>query len=144
MSDDTRPLPGDEPAAPTGIQQLREEVAHLRRQIGDGVRTRSVVVVDRDGVERIRLSADGTGCRVALLAPDGFERLALEEGEGHAALHIAGRSAGSNPARVDVFAIDPEDEQGVYIGIELIDAGDSVAGFTAIESQVPRTWTAGP
>ncbi|HMJ75483.1 MAG TPA: hypothetical protein VK507_05895 [Iamia sp.] len=150
MSDDKRLRPQDVPAEavePLSLEsfaRLQIEVTRLRRQIEGEMRTRGVVVVDRDGVERIRLSADEGGCRVALLAPDGFERLALEEGDGHGALHIAGRSERTDPTRVDVFAVDPEDEQGVYVGIELVDGGNSVAGFTTIESRAPRTWTARP
>jgi hypothetical protein len=147
MNDDMRRRPHDvpethDPLSPEAFARLQAEVGRLRRQIDGEVRTRRVVVVDDAGVERIRLSADDVSCRVALLAPDGFERLTLEDGEGLGALRIAGRSDGSGPSRVDLFAVDPEDEQGVYVGVELVDGGNSVAGFTTIESRPPRTWTA--
>jgi hypothetical protein len=105
------------------------------------VRTRRVVIVDEAGVGRIRLSAEGRACHIAVLDPDGFERAALEGDESHGALRITGRSDGVGPSRVDMFAIDPEDEQGTYVGVELIDAGNSVAGFTVIELGQPRSWT---
>lgn len=137
MSDHTRPDRGD----PPDVEQLREEVASLRRQIEREVRTRSVVVVDGDGAERVRLSADGDACRVVLVNAEGFERVALDADGTQGALRIAGRSNGSGPNRVDVFAIDPEDGGGAYVGTELVDAGTSVAGFTAMEGRRPRTWT---
>jgi hypothetical protein len=142
MSDDTRPRPSDEPVDPADIERLREEVARLRSQIEDEVRTRRIVVVDNAGVERIRLSTEGDGCGVRLLTVDGFERLTLESDPEHGAHHTSGRSDGTGPTRVDVFAVDPEDGAGAYVGVELIDAGNSVAGFTAVESRKPRTWTA--
>lgn len=140
MSDDTRPSTSD----PAAVDRLREEVTRLRLQIEDEVRTRRVVVVDETGVGRIRLSADEGACRVALLDSDGFERMTLDADPQHGALRIAGRSDGAGPSRVDVFAVDPEDEQGVYVGVELVDLGNSVAGFTAVESRPPRTWIAQP
>jgi hypothetical protein len=140
MSDDTRPPPGD----PAAVERLREEVTRLRLQIEGEVRTRRVVIVDEAGVGRIRLSSEGGTCRVALLDPDGFERAALEGDGSHGALRIAGRPDGVGPNRVDVFAIDPEDGQGVYVGAELVDAGNSVAGLTAVESRPPRIWIAQP
>ncbi|HEU5152055.1 MAG TPA: hypothetical protein VFU19_16290 [Iamia sp.] len=137
MSDDTRP-DGDDPA---DVEQLREEVASLRRQIEGEVRTRSVLIVDEDGADRVRLSADGDACRVVLVDTDGFERVSLEADGTQGALRIAGRANGPGPNRVDVFAIDPEDDAGIYVGVELVDAGTSVAGFTAMEGRRPRTWT---
>lgn len=138
MIDDTRPHPN----APEAIDRLREEVKDLRLQIEEEIRTRHVVVVDEAGVGRIRLSADGGTCQVALLDVDGFERITLVSDAEHGALRIAGRHRGTDPARIDVFALDPEDDQGTYVGLELVDAGASVAGFTTIESHPPRTWVA--
>ncbi|HMJ76554.1 MAG TPA: hypothetical protein VK507_11310, partial [Iamia sp.] len=112
-----------------------------RSQIEDEVRTRRIVVVDNAGAERIRLSTEGDGCGVRLLTDDGFERLTLESDPEHGALRISGRSDGTGPTRVDVFAVDPEDDAGAYVGVELIDVGNSVAGFTVVESREPRTWT---
>jgi hypothetical protein len=116
-------------------------VASLRRQVEGEVRTRSVVIVDEAGTDRIQLSAEGLTCRMVLVDSEGFERVILEAGDAHGALRIAGRSNGPGPNRVDVFAVDPEDEAGVYVGTELVDAGTSVAGFTAMEGRRPRTWT---
>ncbi len=70
------------------------------------------------------------------------ERMTLEGDPTHGVLRIAGRSSGAGPTRIDVFAIDPEDDGGVYVGAELVDVGTSVAGFTLVESRPPRLWTA--
>lgn len=137
MSDDTRPSTDD----PAAVERLREEVASLRRQVEGEVRTRSVVIVDEGGADRVRLSVDGAASRVVLVDAEGFERVVLDADGTHAALRIAGRSTGPGPNRVDVFALDPEDDGGAYVGTELIDAGTSVAGFTAMEGHRPRTWT---
>jgi len=137
MSDDTRPSRHD----PAAVERLREEVASLRRQVEGEVRTRSVVIVDETGTDRIRLSAEGAACRIVLVDGEGFERLILDAHDAHGALRIAGRPNGPGPNRVDVFALDPEDDAGVYVGAELVDAGTSVAGFTAMEGRRPRTWT---
>ena len=137
MSDDTRPGTGD----PAAVERLREEMASLRRQVEGEVRTRSVVIVDEAGTDRIRLSAEGAACRIVLVDGEGFERVMLGADHAHGALHIAGRPNGPGPNRVDVFALDPEDDGGVYVGTELVDAGTSVAGFTAMEGRRPRTWT---
>jgi hypothetical protein len=148
MSDDTRADPSDQqpddhaPVDRAAFERLREEVTDLRLQLEREVRTRRVVVADEVGTSRIRLSAEAGDCQVVLLDPDGFERLTLEGCPGHGALRLAGRAELSEPNRVDVFAVDPEDDQGVYVGVELVDAGTSVAGFTVIEGHRPRTWTA--
>jgi len=101
-----------------------------------------VVVADETGANRIRLSAEAGDCRIVLLDHDGFERLTLEGGPDQGTLRIAGRAEHTGPNRIDVFAVDPEDDQGVYVGVELVDAGTSVAGFTVIEGHRPRGWTA--
>lgn len=55
-------------------------------------------------------------------------------------------SAGADGARtrVDVFALAPEDldGDGAYIGVELIDRGNSVGGATVYEGRAPRFWRA--
>jgi hypothetical protein len=131
-----------EPIDPEAFARLQSEVTRLRLQIADEVRTQRVVIVDETGVGRIRLSATaGEHCRVVLLDEDGFERLHLTGRPDGGVLAIAGRSLSGEPTRVDVFAIDPEDDAGAYVGVELVDAGNTVAGFTAIEGRPPRTWT---
>jgi hypothetical protein len=78
---------------------------------------------------------------LVLVDAEGFERIVLDADGTQGALRIAGRANGPGPNRVDVFAIDPEDDGGVYVGTELVDAGTSAAGFTVMEGQRPRTWT---
>jgi hypothetical protein len=36
-------------------------------------------------------------------------------------------------SRIDVFALDPEDDDGVYMGVELGDRGNSVGKYTVYE-----------
>src|SRR5688572_21785372 len=100
MNDDTRPR-RDDPAA---VERRREEVASLRRQVEGEVRTRSIVIVDEAGTDRIRLSAEGAASRIVLVDGEGFERVALDADDAHGALRIAGRPNGPGPNRVDVFA----------------------------------------
>jgi hypothetical protein len=149
MTDDTRPQPSGErtdegtPLTPAATDRLQEEVTRLRLQLADEIRTRRVVIVDDSGFGRIRLSTDEHGgCNVTLLDPDGFERAVLSGASDGGSLRIAARSHGDGPARVDLFALDPEDDAGSYVGLELLDAGTSVAGFTVIETRSPRTWSA--
>lgn len=141
QSDPVQPL---EPVDPEAFARLQSEVTRLRLQIEDEVRTHRVVIVDETGVGRIRLSAAaGEHCRVVLLDEDGFERLHLTGRPDGGVLGIAGRPLGGEPTRIDVFASDPEDHAGAYVGVELVDSGNSVAGFTVLEGRPPRTWTAG-
>lgn len=149
MTDDTRPQPSGEPAdegpplTPAAIDRLQEEVTRLRLQLADEIRTRRVLIVDDSGVGRIRLSTgEHGGYSVTLVDPDGFERAVLSGASNGGSLRIAARSHGDGAARVDLFALDPEDDAGSYVGLELIDAGTSVAGFTVVESRSPRTWSA--
>ncbi len=87
------------------------------------VRTRSVVVVDADGRERIRLSAE----------PD------------HARIRVSAVTTTGEPTCVDVFALDAEDaDDRPYVGVELIERGTSVAGLTVSEGRAPRLWIAEP
>lgn len=79
-----------------------------------------------------------------LLDEDGFERLHLTGRPDSGIVGVAGRSSSGEPARVDVFATDPEDDAGAYVGVELVDSGNSVAGFTTIEGRPPRSWTRYP
>ena len=137
MSDDTRPLPGQEPVDPADVERLREEVARLRlpdRGRGPhpagGRRRRGRGRAHPPLGRRGRLS-----CR-PLLDRDGFERLTLESDR-----------ARCSPYRWPVERSEPDPgrrlrrrsggRQGVYVGVELIDAGNSVAGFTTIEGQPP-------
>ncbi|HYI61779.1 MAG TPA: hypothetical protein VEW93_08245 [Acidimicrobiales bacterium] len=137
MSDDTLPSTDDLAA----VERLREDVARLRLEVETEVRTRRVVVMDASGADRIRLTADDDVCRVVLIDPNGFERLGFEAADAHGVVRIAGRTESDHPSQVDVFALDPEDDQGAYVGVELVDQGNSVAGFTVVESRPPRTWT---
>jgi hypothetical protein len=123
--------------------QLRAEVADLRLQLGEEVRTRRVVVVDEAGAPRIRLTASAGGdSQVALLDGDGFERVWITGNPDIGTMSVAARSRGGDPTQVDVFALDRDEDDGAYVGLELIDRGTSVAGFALYEGRQPRPWTA--
>lgn len=137
-------------AAMGRLERLERELTDLRLMVGSQVRTREVVVVDEAGVPRIRLSAaDGgaegadptSSARVALLDPDGFERVSLSARPDIGVVSVAGRSTEGERSRIDVFALDPEDGEGVYVGVELVDRGNSVGGHTLYEGREPHTWT---
>ncbi len=131
------------------LAQLERELTNLRLGMGSQVRTREVVVIDDAGVPRIRLSStagDGAGstCRIVLLDADGFERVSVSALPGIGALRVVGRTEHEQRSHVDVFALDPEDGDGVYLGVELVDRGNSVGGHTVYEGREPRTWTRRP
>jgi hypothetical protein len=120
VSDAIRPPTDPErPVTAADLAAVRAEVDALRAEVRGEVRTGRIVVVDDAGFERIRMTADGQ--------------------HGHLAI-TARRDADDHPTRVDVFAIDAEDDAGPYVGVELVDGGDSVAGFTVIEGRPPRWW----
>lgn len=149
MSDDTRPPPagvtdGDRHGGDAeAVARLREEVADLRLQLGEKVRTRQVVVVDETGIGRVRISAskDG-GSRIDLLDADGFERIGISGALERGALTITSRTDGEQPTRVEVFGLDPDSPDAAYVGVELIDRGTSVGGFVLYEGRPPHTWMA--
>lgn len=148
MSDDMGPSSVDESCdedmslEPAAIARLRDELTRLRHQVEHEVRTRRIVIVDEEGGDRIRLAAraDG-GCSITLLDAGGFERSVLSGGPDGGSLRLVARPLGEGPARIDVFAVDPEDDAGAYVGVELVDDGSSVAGLTVLESRPPRSWT---
>lgn len=128
--------PDDIPVDAGVLSRLRAEVADLRLQIREEVRTRRVVVVDEAGVSRIRLTAAKDGAsQVALLDGDGFERIILDGRPDIGVLSVAGRSRSGHPMKVEVFALDPDDDEGTYIGVELVDQDNSTAGFSLYEGR---------
>lgn len=124
MSDAIRPPTDPEcPVTAADLAAIRAEVAALRAEVRSEIRTGRVVVIDESGFERIRMTADGH--------------------HGHLTVS-ARRGVDDRPTRVDVFAVDAEDDAGPYVGVELVDRGDSVAGFTVIEDRSPRWWNRTP
>jgi hypothetical protein len=132
------------------LDRLEQELTDLRLAMGSQVRTREIVVVDEAGVPRIRLSATAgdeavpSTCRIMLLDADGFERVSVSALPGIGAVSIAGRTEQEQRSHVDVFALDPEDGDGVYLGVELVDRGNSVGGHTVYEEREPRSWARMP
>lgn len=124
------------------LAQLRAEVADLRLRLGDEVRTRRVVIVDEAGAPRIRLTASAGGdSQIALLDGDGFERVRMTGKPNVGTVSVAARSPGDDLTHVEVVAFDSDEAEGAYVGLELVDRGSGVAGFTLQEGQPPRTWT---
>lgn len=158
MADDTRPRPGgvDDTEAsgspvPDGesitvdaamLSRLRREVTDLRLQIEEGVRTRQLIIVDDAGVARARITAESGGdCGFVLLDEDGFERIHLVGKPNIGIINIAGRTQGDESTHVEMFALDPEDGDSTYVGVELVDRGNSVAGFAMHEGEPGHFWT---
>lgn len=136
-------------AADGAVGALGRELTALRLHLEDEVRTRRVVIVDEAGHPRLRLqSTDERGrCGLVMLDPDGAERVRLVADTEIGILSIL--TADSAPSegrrtRVDVFALepDPEDVDGSYIGVELVDHGNSVAGWSLYEGRPVRSWSA--
>ena len=124
--------------------RLQAEVTDLRLRLGEEVRSRRVVVVDETGIARIRLTADEGQCRIVLLDADGFERIALTAKPETGTLTIATRPRSDDPTRIDVFALDADEEDPddvPAVGVELIDTGNSIAGLTLYEGRRPTFWT---
>jgi hypothetical protein len=119
---------------------LRQAVSDLRLLLRGEVRTRRLVVVDEAGIGRIRLTADGDACRLVMADPDGFERIVLTAQPDIGTVVVSAR--GGLPTRVDVFALDAEERDDVPMaGVELIDRGDSVGGFTVHAGREAALWT---
>lgn len=131
-------IPADEIVA-----HLRAELADLRLRLDEEVRTRRVVVVDERGAPRIRLTASAGGdSQIALLGADGFERVRVTGKPNTGAVSVATRSPGDDLTQVEVFALDGDEDDSAYVGVELIDRGTSVAGFALYEGRPPRAWAA--
>lgn len=160
MNDPTRPPPRGvdsprgadrmESGAPDGspgphedvLALLRAEVADLRLRLATEVRTGRVVILDEEGTARIQLTASSDGgSRIALLDADGFERVQLVGELDRGIVSVACRPGGTDLTRVDVFGLDADDTDAAYTGVELVDRGNSVAGFALYEGRPPRTWT---
>jgi len=131
------------------VARLRADLDALRAALAEEVTTRRVVVIDPAGGERIRLAAAADAeAAVTVCDPDGHARatLAASGPEGH--LRIRARAVSEpddEPTLVDLFALDAEDaEDHPYVGLELIDRGDSVAGFSHYRSPRPHPWWSHP
>ncbi|HYI62327.1 MAG TPA: hypothetical protein VEW93_11055 [Acidimicrobiales bacterium] len=123
------------------VARLRAEVTDLRLQLADEVRTRRVVVVDETGFGRVRISSNAGESRVDLLGADGFPQIRIAGVPGRGTVTLSSPSADGGTTQVEVFALDGDETDPPYVGVELIDQGDSVAGFVLYEGRPPRTWT---
>jgi hypothetical protein len=120
MQQGTPPASDDEdPFGNEAITGLRREIAALRAEIAQGVRTRSLTVVDAEGFERIRLRAE----------------------DDHGSVSVSSRSEPGERTRAEMFALDGDGVDGAYVGVELIDRGNSITGYALYEGAKPRLWT---
>ncbi len=94
------------------VEVLSEEITHLRAAVDEirlglstEVRTRSVVVVDHDG----------------------FERIVMASRADHGAVSVYGRSAPGGSTCAELFANDPIDGDGAHAGVSITDSGEVVA-----------------
>jgi len=108
MSDPRTPLPapGSDPIL-RAVHELRSELDALRRQLAEGVITRRLAVLDPDGFERIRLTAEGA----------------------HAHVVVRARTAGDgvDPTQADLYALDAEQDDPAdrpSVGLDLTAHGD--------------------
>lgn len=101
-----------------GVAEVRSQLGRLRRQLGEEVLTRRLVVAESDG----------------------FERVILEGSTSFGAVTVRARSAGSGTVAVDLFAADSRDGEPAHIGVALIDAGDVVAAVDALSGRPAVVW----
>ena len=109
----------EEPFGSEAITGLRREIASLRAEIAQGVRTRSLSVVDAEGFERVRLRAE----------------------DDYGSVSVSSRSEPGERTCVEVFALDADGADSAYVGVELIDRGNSMTGYALYEGAKPRLWT---
>lgn len=100
------------------LAALQAEVAALRDELRHEIRTRRVVVVEEDGFERIVLGAD----------------------DSHGEVVVAARPSRDQSTRTELFALDSDDAEGPFVGVELVDRGNSVAGLSVLEGYRPQLW----
>jgi len=87
------------------VHELRAELDALRAHLAEGVTTRRLAVVGPDGFERIHLTAEGA----------------------HAHVVVRARTAddGADPTQADLYALDAEDETDrPTVGLDLTRDGD--------------------
>ena len=151
MHDPTTPLPdpGSCPCS-AALAAVRADLDALRTELAEEVRTRSVVLIDGEGVERVRVAAAADATEVVVSDPDGHERIRLTASRSEGHLRIRSRTVAGDtgdPTQVDVFALDPDPEDAAdhpYVGLELIDRGTSTAGLSLYEGHPPHLWTHDP
>ena len=126
----------------------RLEARHeaLRAEIAEGVTTRRVVIVDPDGAERIRLTA-GDGGALITLADGDHDRVRLAARGDHGEVQVRSRPAqpDGDATHVVLFALDAEDgDDHPYVGVELVERGDTAGGLSLYETHRPHLWWADP
>jgi hypothetical protein len=100
------------------LGSMRDELAALRRALGEELRTRRLVVVEDDGFERVVISARGAFGYVA----------------------VCGRNGPRDRSRVELFANDPIDGDGTHVGVALSTRGDVVASLEVLDRHRARLW----
>lgn len=103
------------------VEALRAELAALRVQLAEEVRTHRIVLVEEDGFERLVLAADDRGGEVALY----------------------GRATDGRVTCVELFANNPIDDHGAHVGVALTDHDEVVAVLEVVERARPTLWLEG-
>lgn len=119
VPDDPREVLADRVRALEGeVRRLRDAFDTHRASQADEVRTRRLLVVDRDG----------------------FERVVAEGGEAQAVLSVRARTHAPGSTKVELFADDPGDGDAANVGLALGRAGDIVAALEVGGPGRPGLW----
>ncbi len=77
---------------------------------------------------------------MVVIEDDGFERIVLSADASHGEVVVAARPSEDRSTKAVLFALDSEDAEGPFVGMELVDRGNSVAGLSLLEGHRPRLW----
>jgi hypothetical protein len=104
------------------IDDLRLQLAGLRRSLSNEVRTRRVVVEEADG----------------------FDRVVLEARSIFGGVEVRSRARLGEATAAGLFALDPGDGDPAQVGVSLSDRGNIVASLDVYSRHRPRLWTGEP
>jgi hypothetical protein len=100
------------------VAAVREELRDLQARQVESVRTRSLVVVDADGFERVVIAGRGR----------------------HGHLTMNARAPEGRSVCAELFANDPAEGAGAHVGVALSVAGDVVSAFEVMQGRRPSMW----
>jgi hypothetical protein len=104
------------------IDDLRLQLAGIRRSLSTEVRTRRVVVEEADG----------------------FERVVLEGRSIFGGVEVRSRARLGESTAAGLFALDPGDGDPAQVGLCLSDRGNIVASLDVYSRHRPRLWMGEP
>ena len=103
------------------VDLLHQELAALRRDLSDEVRTGRLVVVEEDGFERVLVDAHGM----------------------YGGVEVRSRTASGGAVAAALTALDAGDGDPANVAVSLTDRGDVVASFDVTATRRPRLWIDG-